>query len=256
MTSTNPVNTTACSAVDLHQVSLLYPDGQNPDGSTRTVAALDRVNFTAARGELTALVGASGSGKSSLLSVIGALVQPSSGSVKIDDLNIEKLNEAERAELRRDTVGLIFQQPNLLSALGVRDQLLVTDHIRGLRGAALKHRTARADELLDVVGLQDMTDRKIHALSGGQRQRVNIARALMGTPQVLLADEPTSALDQPRSHEIMRLLKTLTQEFSVATIVVTHDRELAKYADQEVTLADGHVASATTGAPQRTYSNI
>ncbi|HJF14809.1 MAG TPA: ATP-binding cassette domain-containing protein [Enteractinococcus helveticum] len=244
MTSTTQPNTTVATAIDLHQVSLLYPDGQNPDGSPRTVAALDQVNFTAAKGELTALVGESGSGKSSLLSVIGALVRPTSGTVLVGDTNVEKLDDAEQAQLRRDTVGLIFQQPNLLSALGVRDQLLVTDHLRGLGGKELKLRRARADELLDVVGLADMADRKIHALSGGQRQRVNIARALMGTPQVLLADEPTSALDQSRSHDIMQLLKTLTEEFSVATVVVTHDRGLVQYADQEVTLSDGRVVSA------------
>lgn len=250
MTSTTQPNTTLATAIDLHRVSLLYPDGQNPDGSRRTVAALDHVNFSAAKGELTALVGESGSGKSSLLSVIGALVQPTSGTVLVGDTNVEKLDDAEQAQLRRDTVGLIFQQPNLLSALGVRDQLLVTDHLRGLRGKELKHRRARADELLDVVGLADMADRKIHALSGGQRQRVNIARALMGTPQVLLADEPTSALDQSRSHDIMQLLKTLTQEFSVATVVVTHDRGLVQYADQEVTLSDGRVVSAERVVPQ------
>lgn len=242
------LSTTPSPTVTVQQVSLLYPDGQNPDGSPRTVAALDRVNFTAKKGELTALIGASGSGKSSLLSVIGALTKPSSGTVQVGPIKVHELNEAEQAQLRRDTVGLIFQQPNLLGALGVRDQLLVTDHLRGLRGRALQHRAARADELLDLVGLQDMVDRKIHALSGGQRQRVNIARALMGTPQVLLADEPTSALDQPRSHEIMQLLKTLTQELSVATIVVTHDRGLVQYADQQVTLSDGAVVSTTPKA--------
>ena len=201
------------------------------------------MNFTAAKGELTALVGESGSGKSSLLSVIGALVRPTSGTVLVGDTNVEKLDDAEQAQLRRDTVGLIFQQPNLLSALGVRDQLLVTDHLRGLGGKELKLRRARADELLDVVGLADMADRKIHALSGGQRQRVNIARALMGTPQVLLADEPTSALDQSRSHDIMQLLKTLTEEFSVATVVVTHDRGLVQYADQGVCRVRGAVVA-------------
>lgn len=241
--------TAARTAVDLHQVSLVYPDGQNADGTPRTVAALDQVDFTANQGELTALVGESGSGKSSLLSVIGALVQPSSGTVTVGKTSVRELNEAQQARLRRETVGLIFQQPNLLSALGVRDQLLVTDHLRGLRGKELKQRRARADELLDVVGLGDMSGRQVHTLSGGQRQRVNIARALMGSPQVLLADEPTSALDQSRSHEIMQLLKNLTQEFSVATVVVTHDRGLVQYADQQVTLSDGAVVSAERMAP-------
>lgn len=242
--NTNAIPSTARTAVDLHQVSLLYPDGQNADGTPRTVAALDAVDFTANTGELTALIGESGSGKSSLLSVVGALVQPSSGTVMVGQTNVRELNDPAQARLRRETVGLIFQQPNLLSALGVRDQLLVPDHLRGLRGKKLKQRRARADELLDIVGLGDMVDRKIHQLSGGQRQRVNIARALMGSPQVLLADEPTSALDQSRSHEIMQLIQRLTRELSVATVVVTHDRGLVQYADQQVTLSDGVVVSA------------
>src|SRR5690625_647393 len=245
----NRKSTTSTATVDLRQVSLTYPDGQDADGTQRTIAALDQVDFTANKGELTALVGQSGSGKSSLLSVIGALVQPTSGTVMVGNTSVRELNDSQQAQLRRDTVGLIFQQPNLLSALGVRDQLLVTDHLRGLRGQKLKARGARANELLEVVGLQDMANRKIHALSGGQRQRVNIARALMGTPQVLLADEPTSALDQSRSHEIMQLLKNLTKELSVATVVVTHDGRLVQSADQQVTLSDGAVGWAERVVP-------
>lgn len=244
MKNANSTLTRTRAAVDLQQVSLVYPDGYHADGTPATVAALDRVDFTAQQSELTALIGESGSGKSSLLSVIGALVQPTSGAVMVGQTNVRELDEKQQAALRRETVGLIFQQPNLLSALGVRDQLLVTDHLRGLRGKALHQRRSRADELLDVVGLGDMANRKIHTLSGGQRQRVNIARALMGSPQVLLADEPTSALDQSRSHEIMQLLQNLTKEFSVATVVVTHDRGLVSYADQQVTLSDGTVVSA------------
>lgn len=244
MKNSNSTLTRTRAAVDVQQVSLVYPDGYHADGTPATVAALDRVDFTAQQSELTALIGESGSGKSSLLSVIGALVQPTSGAVMVGQTNVRELNEKQQAALRRETVGLIFQQPNLLSALGVRDQLLVTDHLRGLRGKALHQRRSRADELLDVVGLGDMANRKIHTLSGGQRQRVNIARALMGSPQVLLADEPTSALDQSRSHEIMQLLQNLTKEFSVATVVVTHDRGLVSYADQQVTLSDGTVVSA------------
>lgn len=254
MTSTTPDTHSASPTINVQQVSLVYPDGQHPDGRPRTVTALDRVNFSAHKGELTTLIGASGSGKSSLLSVIGGLIQPTSGSVLVGPIRVDELNEIEQAQLRRETVGLIFQQPNLLSALSVREQLLVTDHLRGLRGSALKHRKTRANELLEVVGLQDMADRKIHALSGGQRQRVNIARALMGTPQVLLADEPTSALDQPRSHEILQLLKSLAQEFSVATVVVTHDTGLEKYADQQVTLSDGNVVASQRTTPASRYN--
>lgn len=243
MTSQKLSKTNTSTVVELQHVNLVYPDGNAPDGTPLTVAALNDVNFTAAKGELTALVGESGSGKSSLLSVIGALVRPSSGTVRVGRSNVARLDDDQQAKLRREQVGLIFQQPNLLSSLGVQDQLLVTDHIRGLRGAALQQRRTQADELLELVGLPDMADRKIHALSGGQRQRVNIARALMGTPTVLLADEPTSALDQSRSHDIMQLLTTLTRQLSVATVVVTHDRGLVQYADEQVILSDGRVVS-------------
>src|SRR5690625_2297839 len=244
MTSTTPGNHPASPTITVQQVSVVCPGGQHGHARPRGVGALDRVDVSAHKGELPALIGASGSGKSSVLAVIGGLIKPTSGRVRVGPLRVDELNESEQAQLRRETVGLIFQQPNLWSALSVRDQLLVTDHLRGLRGQKLKARGARANELLEVVGLQDMANRKIHALSGGQRQRVNIARALMGTPQVLLADEPTSALDQSRSHEIMQLLKNLTKEFSVATVVVTHDTGLVQYADQQVTLSDGEVASA------------
>ena len=245
MTSAVSSNPSTSTVVELHSVSLIYPDGNAPDGTPMTVAALDSVDFTATKGELTALVGESGSGKSSLLSVIGALVRPSSGTVRVGSSNVAELGEAEQAQLRREQVGLIFQQPNLLGALGVQDQLVVTDHIRGFRGKALRQRRNQANELLAMVGLPQMANRKIHTLSGGQRQRVNIARALMGTPTVLLADEPTSALDQVRAHDIMQLLASLTRQLSVATVVVTHDRGLMKYADQHVTMSDGCIVSRT-----------
>lgn len=245
MTSAVSSNPNTSTVVELHNVSLIYPDGNAPDGTSMTVAALDSVDFTATKGELTALVGESGSGKSSLLSVIGALVRPSSGTARVGSSNVAELDDAEQAQLRREQVGLIFQQPNLLGALGVQDQLVVTDHIRGFRGKALRQRRNQANELLAMVGLPQMANRKIHTLSGGQRQRVNIARALMGTPTVLLADEPTSALDQARAHDIMQLLASLTRQLSVATVVVTHDRGLMKYADQHVTMSDGCIVSRT-----------
>lgn len=245
MTSAVSSNPNTSTVVELHNVSLIYPDGNAPDGTPMTVAALDSVDFTATKGELTALVGESGSGKSSLLSVIGALVRPSSGTARVGSSNVAELDDAEQAQLRREQVGLIFQQPNLLGALGVQDQLVVTDHIRGFRGKALRQRRNQANELLAMVGLPQMANRKIHTLSGGQRQRVNIARALMGTPTVLLADEPTSALDQARAHDIMQLLASLTRQLSVATVVVTHDRGLMKYADQHVTMSDGCIVSRT-----------
>lgn len=231
--------TLTATAVDLRQVRLDYPDGTDADGRPRTVAALAGVDFDARLGELTALVGTSGSGKSSLLSVIGGMIRPTAGQVHVGGVDLTSLDDRGLARLRRDTVGIIFQQPNLLDSLSAVEQLLVTEHLRGLRGRALRARTERATELLDVVGLGNLARRSVHQLSGGQRQRVNIARALMGSPQVLLADEPTSALDSSRSEEIMGLLRSVTAEFDVATVVVTHDQDLVSYADRTVTMVDG-----------------
>ncbi|WFP16073.1 ABC transporter ATP-binding protein [Citricoccus muralis] len=230
---------------ELHHVSLSYPDGTDEQGRPRTVTALDSVSLTAARKQVTALMGESGSGKSSLLSVLATLITPSSGSVRLDGVEVTDLSEAQRARMRRERIGIIFQQPNLLTGLTAEEQLLVTDHVRGVRGRRLRARRDYAQELLDTVGLAGMGQRRVHQLSGGQRQRVNIARALMGQPTLLLADEPTSALDESRSHEIMALLAEVTARFELASVIVTHDRDLVDYTDAQVVLRDGAVSSTT-----------
>ncbi|MCP1386607.1 ABC transporter ATP-binding protein [Corynebacterium sp. TA-R-1] len=194
--------------LELTNVTVTFQDGQE----RRTV--LDNLNFTAERGQLTFIVGESGSGKSTLLSVAAGLITPDSG---IATLNGREVND----QVRRDHMGMIFQQANLITALNVRDQLLVTDHIRGI-----KPRKDRAEDLLAAVGLEGLGDRDMKALSGGQRQRVGIARALMGSPELVLADEPTAALDASRSREIVDLLRTLVEEHDVACGFVTHDRSL------------------------------
>ncbi|NLA55312.1 MAG: ATP-binding cassette domain-containing protein [Corynebacterium humireducens] len=205
----------------LDHITLTYPDGLTE------VTAVDDVSLTAPAGRMTAIVGQSGSGKSSLLSVAAGLLAPTAGSVHADG-----------------SVGLIFQQANLLGSLTVREQLLITDHIRGLRGRALRERTPRADELLARVGLAGFGERRMGQLSGGQRQRVNIARALMGDPAVLLADEPTSALDSALSREIIDLLAGITRESGTATVVVTHDITLLDAFDHVVEMRDGRLREA------------
>lgn len=247
----NHKNTTP--ALDLRSVTVTYPDGD------QTVTALDGIDFSAVPGTLTAVVGESGSGKSTLLSVAAGLVVPSAGEVLVrgraggtgagagakagaaatasaeaDAVDLAAVDENERARVRREREGVVFQNPNLLASLKVRDQLLIADH---LRGNALDR--GRADELLETVGLAGMGDRRVHQLSGGQRQRVNIARALMNRPSVLLADEPTSALDRELSHEIAGLLRSVTDELGTATVLVTHDRSLLDYADVAVEMRDG-----------------
>ncbi|MDN6138080.1 ABC transporter ATP-binding protein, partial [Corynebacterium sp.] len=201
--------------------------------------ALDKADLSAKPGELTAIIGESCSGKSTLLSVAAGLVTPTSGSVKVAGIDLTGADDKTRSKVRRENIGVIFQQANLLASLTVREQLLIMDHIRGVR-----MRPQRADELLEQVGLANLGNRRMAQLSGGQRQRVNIARALMAEPALLLADEPTSALDSSLSQEIMALIAKLTREMNTATVMVTHDRRLLGYVDQAVEVRDGRVANA------------
>ena len=227
--------------LSLVKVTLEYPDG----GGTTT--ALDRVSLTAQAGQLVALVGPSGSGKSSLLAAAATLVRPTRGQVIIDGTDTTGLKDRELTALRRDKVGIIFQQPNLLPALTAVEQLLIREH---LRGKPVRDERENAAELLNVVGLSGAAHKRPHQLSGGQRQRVNIARALMGSPTVLLVDEPTAALDHGRSESIVRLLRQVTDEFRTATIMVTHDTEFLPLTDAVATMRDGQVSRALVPSTQ------
>lgn len=220
------------TALNLINVTLDYPDG---DG---TMTALNSVNLTAHPGEFISLIGPSGSGKSSLLAVAASLIKPTSGLVMVDGVDTTALNEKELAVLRRDRIGIIFQQPNLLPSLTAIEQLIISDH---LRGASLRAAKTRAGELLELVGLGSAAKKRPHQLSGGQRQRVNIARALMAQPKVLLVDEPTAALDRERSESIVRLLGNVCKEFNVATLMVTHDTEFVPLSDVVASMLDGEL---------------
>lgn len=218
------------NALNLLNVTLQYPDGEG------VMTALDAVNLSVPAGQFVSLVGPSGSGKSSLLAVAATLIKPTAGVVMIDGVDATALSEKELAGLRRDKVGIIFQQPNLLASLTAVEQLVITDH---LRGKSVRAASTRAGELLDLVGLSDCARKRPHQLSGGQRQRVNIARALMAQPKVLLVDEPTAALDHDRSASIVALLRKVTDEFKVATVMVTHDTEFVPLTDAVATMRDG-----------------
>ncbi|MFE2086671.1 ABC transporter ATP-binding protein [Streptomyces sp. NPDC059460] len=219
----------------LAEVTLTYPDG---DGR---LTALDRVSLDVPEGSLTAVVGPSGSGKSSLLAVAATLVTPDEGRVVVAGRETAGLGRAEKAALRREHIGIVFQQPNLLPSLTAVEQLQVMTHLSGgtTRGAR-----GRALELLDAVGLADKAGRRPHQLSGGQRQRINIARALMNDPAVLLVDEPTSALDHERGAAVLELLIALTRERSTATVLVTHDRTHLERTDRTVVMQDGRLTEA------------
>ncbi|MGW0393635.1 ABC transporter ATP-binding protein [Streptomyces sp. NPDC003042] len=226
----------------VHEVTLTYPDG---DGR---LTALDSVTLEVPAGTLTAVVGPSGSGKSSLLAVAATLVTPDSGRVAVAGQDTGGLGAAEKAALRREKIGIVFQQPNLLASLTAVEQLQVMAHLSGRPPRQLRR---RALELLDAVGLADKADKRPHQLSGGQRQRVNIARALMNEPAVLLVDEPTSALDHERGAAILDLLVGLTRERSTATVLVTHDHAHLERMDRTATMADGRLTGHTEPVPAR-----
>ena len=214
----------------LDDVTLTYPDGD------QRLTALDHVNLTADPGTLTAIVGPSGSGKSSLLAVAATLITPDSGRVLLDGRDLAGLNRAQTAAVRREQIGIIFQSSNLLASLTARDQLLVVAH---MAGHDMTVASQRATELLDAVGLGGQADKRPHQLSGGQRQRVTIARGLMNQPSLLLVDEPTSALDTHRGEEILNLLRRLTTARSLTTVMVTHNQEHLDSADRVTEIVDG-----------------
>ncbi|GAO11455.1 ABC transporter ATP-binding protein [Streptomyces lydicamycinicus] len=219
-------------SLELTDVTLTYPDGE------ARLTALDRVSLTVPAGGLTAVIGPSGSGKSSLLAVAATLIRPDHGRVVIDGTDTAGRGRAELTALRRTTIGTVFQQPNLLPSLTAAEQLQVMAHLGGRPPRGTR---SRARELLAAVGLAELADRRPHQLSGGQRQRVNIARALMNEPAVLLVDEPTSALDHERGAEVLALLRTLTKERATATVLVTHDPAHLDAADEVAEVRDGRL---------------
>ncbi|MEU2614025.1 ABC transporter ATP-binding protein [Micromonospora sp. NPDC007271] len=219
-------------SLNLTDVTLTYPDGAG------RLTALDHVTLDVPRGSLTAVVGPSGSGKSSLLAVAATLITPDAGTVTIDGAATTGLTRAELADLRRRRIGIVFQQPNLLPSLTAVEQLQVMAQIGGRSPARAR---PRAMELLDAVGLAAEAGRRPHQLSGGQRQRVNIARALMDDPTVLLVDEPTSALDHDRGAAVIDLIVRLTHQQAAATVLVTHDRTHLAAVDRIVEVHDGRL---------------
>ena len=200
------------------------------------------VSFSVSPGEFVAVVGPSGSGKTTLLGLMAGLDRPSRGAVALDGTDLASLSEDGRARLRRERIGFVFQAFQLIPTLTASENVRVPLELGGRDGAA-----ARADELLERVGLGGRGHHYPAQLSGGEQQRVAVARAFVHSPSILFADEPTGNLDAATGHRIVELLTELNRELGTTLILVTHDPELASQAGRVIRLADGRVVS--DGAP-------
>jgi putative ABC transport system ATP-binding protein len=201
------------------------------------VAALRGVDLEIARGEFVAIVGPSGSGKSTLFHILGGLTPPSAGTVVIDGKDLAGMTNAQRTDLRKTTVGFVFQKYNLLPTLTAEDNIKIVEYI----GGRSMEFTPEFREVLKLLGIMDRMKHKPRALSGGQQQRVAIARGIVNKPAILLADEPTGNLDSQNSAAVLGLLKDLNQRTGQTILMITHDAEAASYAGRSVHMRDGRI---------------
>jgi putative ABC transport system ATP-binding protein len=223
------------SCLELRDVSKVYGEGAGE------VHALQRIDLTVEAGSLVAVMGASGSGKSTLLTIAGSLEDPTSGEVYVGGRALSSLSRNGKARLRRQSIGYVFQDYNLLAGLSAVENVSLPLE---LDGVAARKAQAAALESLETFGLQDRASHHPDMLSGGERQRVAIARAVVGHRQLLLADEPSGALDSSNAETVMRLILAACRR-GMAAVVVTHDAQLASWADRVVFLRDGRVVDQT-----------
>jgi len=201
------------------------------------VPALRGVDLQVSPGEFVAIVGPSGSGKSTLFHIIGGLTPPTAGQVRVAGQDLLSLTDAGRTQLRKRTVGFVFQKFNLLPNLTARHNIAVARYIAGNRGAA----DERFLEILNLLGVSDRLDHKPAALSGGEQQRIAIARAIVNHPAILLADEPTGNLDSQNSKAVLELLRDLNQRVGQTILMITHNPEAATYGHRIVSMRDGRI---------------
>ncbi len=204
------------------------------------VHALKQTDITINKGDFIAIMGPSGSGKTTLLNILGCLDKPTTGNVVLDSIDITRLNESEISKIRRDKIGFIFQDANLMPILNAIENVELPMECNG---TSKDERIKRAKYLLKLVGLEERTKQRPNQLSSGEKQRVAIARAFANKPAIILADEPTGNLDSETGCHIMELLTRLNQNIGTTIIVVTHDEKMALYAEKKMVIQDGKITN-------------
>ncbi len=220
--------------IKIENLRKVYPVGKE------RIVALNNISFEIEQGEICCILGTSGSGKSTLLNQLAGLEKPTKGSVTIGKTNISALSENKLAKFRQKYIGFVFQSYNLLPAYTAVENVAMP---LMFRGAPKGWREKKAKELLKLVGLGKRMKHKPTQMSGGQQQRVGIARAFVSKPKIIFADEPTGNLDSKTTKEVMELMVNLCRKYNETLVLVTHDRDLALYADRIITLQDGAVVS-------------
>lgn len=215
---------------------------------SETIAALNGISLEISEGEICCLFGTSGSGKSTLLNMLAGLEKPSSGEVYIKGTPIHNLNEIQLAKFRQKYIGFVFQSYNLISSLTALENVSLPLIFQGI---PRKVRDTRAAEMLNAVGLGNRMHHKPNEMSGGQQQRVSIARAFVNRPTILFADEPTGNLDTATTYEVMDIITSIATECNQTLVIVSHDAEIADYANKIVTIRNGLIENINLHQPER-----
>jgi putative ABC transport system ATP-binding protein len=221
------------SAIETINLSMTYRSGKVD------VPALNNINLTVNHGEFIAVMGPSGCGKSTLLHLLGGLMQPTSGQVIIDGIDISHLTDSERTSVRRKKIGYVFQRFNLLPTLTAKANIELAKKIHGNGHVGPNG----VDHILDMLGLSEKINSRPSELSGGEQQRVAIARAVITRPSIILADEPTGSLDSKNSHNVLQILQELNKKLNQTIVMITHDSEAASTASRVIEMKDGQILS-------------
>ncbi len=219
------------SAIETINLGMTYRSGKVD------VPALHNVNITVRQGEFIAVMGPSGCGKSTLLHLIGGLLQPTSGKILLDGIDISKLTDSERTAVRRKKIGYVFQRFNLLPTLSAKGNIELAKKIHGNGHAGLNG----VEHIIGMLGLSDKIRFRPAELSGGEQQRVAIARAVINRPSIVLADEPTGSLDSRNSRTVLQILRDLNEKLNQTIVMITHDSEAASIASRVVEMKDGQI---------------